>query len=112
MYSDPLSLCRMLTPACISSDLLPLLSLTRFLDRPHSTTNMVLFDDQRRIRKYSSPEEILQAFYTLRLSLYQKRKTFLADRLTEVSCLVSRERNLRCYDYVVPAQALASRHIS
>lgn len=49
-----------------------------------STTNMVLFDDQRRIKKYNSPEEILEDFYAMRLALYTKRKTYLADQLNEV----------------------------
>jgi hypothetical protein len=46
---------------------------------------MVLFDDQGRIKKYDSPNEILEDFYALRLNLYKKRKSFLADRLTEVN---------------------------
>jgi DNA topoisomerase II len=39
-----------------------------------NTTNMVAFDATGRIRKYNSPEEILQEFYHLRLEYYQKRK--------------------------------------
>nr|CDI54273.1 probable DNA topoisomerase II [Melanopsichium pennsylvanicum 4] len=46
-----------------------------------STTNMVLFDQDGKIRKYSSPEEILEDFYLLRLSYYQKRKEHLVDQL-------------------------------
>lgn len=49
-----------------------------------STTNMVLFDDQRRIKKYNSPEEILEDFYAMRLALFTKRKAYLADQLNEV----------------------------
>jgi DNA topoisomerase-2 len=39
-----------------------------------STSNMICFDMNGKIRKYKSPEEILEEFYTLRLSYYQKRK--------------------------------------
>ncbi|KAJ1598558.1 hypothetical protein NDA14_003520 [Ustilago hordei] len=46
-----------------------------------STTNMVLFDQDGKIKKYSSPEEILENFYLLRLSYYQKRKEHLVDQL-------------------------------
>ncbi len=46
-----------------------------------STTNMVLFDQDGKIKKYSTPEEILEDFYLLRLSYYQKRKEHLVDQL-------------------------------
>ncbi|PWY98256.1 putative DNA topoisomerase II [Testicularia cyperi] len=46
-----------------------------------STTNMVLFDHEGKIKKYSTPEEILEDFYVLRLSYYQKRKEKLVDNL-------------------------------
>ncbi|KAF9913814.1 DNA topoisomerase 2, partial [Lobosporangium transversale] len=39
-----------------------------------STTNMVCFDPQGRIKRYSSPEEIVQEFYDLRLDYYRRRK--------------------------------------
>jgi DNA topoisomerase-2 len=39
-----------------------------------STTNLVAFDPQGRIMKYESVEAILREFYTVRLSMYQKRK--------------------------------------
>jgi DNA topoisomerase-2 len=39
-----------------------------------STSNMVCFDQEGRIRKYSNVEEILREFYHQRLSFYQKRK--------------------------------------
>jgi DNA topoisomerase-2 len=39
-----------------------------------STSNMVCFDKDGRIRRYSSAEEILEEFYDLRLKYYQKRK--------------------------------------
>lgn len=46
-----------------------------------STSNMVLFDPQGKIKKYQSPEEILDDFYLLRLEYYSKRKDFLVEDL-------------------------------
>ena len=48
-----------------------------------SLNNLVCFDALGRIRKYSSPVEILLDFYPLRLAYYQKRKAHLVDALTE-----------------------------
>ncbi len=42
-----------------------------------STSNMVCFDAEGRIRKYDSVETILQEFYNLRLKYYQMRKVCL-----------------------------------
>lgn len=39
-----------------------------------STSNMVCFDSNNRIRKYGSVGEILQNFYSLRMDYYVKRK--------------------------------------
>ncbi|KAF9977382.1 DNA topoisomerase 2 [Actinomortierella ambigua] len=47
-----------------------------------STGNMVCFDPQGRIKKYGSPEEIIQDFYDVRLEYYRKRKEYLTDILT------------------------------
>ncbi|KAN0060781.1 DNA topoisomerase 2 [Thecaphora frezii] len=46
-----------------------------------STSNMVLFDSDGKIKKYATPEEILEDFYMIRLSYYQKRKDHLIDTL-------------------------------
>ncbi|ORX81622.1 type II DNA topoisomerase [Basidiobolus meristosporus CBS 931.73] len=48
-----------------------------------TTTNMVCFDKEGRIKKYDSAEEILETFYHIRLSYYQKRKEYMADQLTQ-----------------------------
>eukprot|EP00730_Choanoeca_flexa_P005957 TRINITY_DN12057_c5_g1_i1.p1 TRINITY_DN12057_c5_g1~~TRINITY_DN12057_c5_g1_i1.p1 ORF type:complete len:1050 (+),score=467.07 TRINITY_DN12057_c5_g1_i1:440-3151(+) len=53
------------------------------LDGSLATSNMTLFDSQGRIQKYETPEQIIQEFYDVRLKLYQKRKTYLADQLRE-----------------------------
>lgn len=38
------------------------------------TSNMHLFDEKGMIRKFSSAEEIVEAFFPVRLEMYQKRK--------------------------------------
>jgi DNA topoisomerase-2 len=39
-----------------------------------NTSNMICFDFDNKIKKYASPEEILEEFYPIRLAYYQKRK--------------------------------------
>jgi DNA topoisomerase II len=39
-----------------------------------NTSNMICFDFDGKIKKYSSPEEIIDEFYPKRLAQYQKRK--------------------------------------
>ena len=48
-----------------------------------STGNLVCFDSLGRIRRYTSPVEILLDFYPLRLAFYQRRKAFLVNQLTQ-----------------------------
>lgn len=44
-----------------------------------NTSNMVLFDPEGKIKKYDSTSDILEDFYLLRLSFYQKRKVCVSD---------------------------------
>ncbi|PFH54688.1 hypothetical protein AMATHDRAFT_83127, partial [Amanita thiersii Skay4041] len=46
-----------------------------------NTSNMICFDFEGNIKKYESPEEILEEFYPVRLAYYQKRKDHLAGEL-------------------------------
>ncbi len=46
-----------------------------------SLTNMVLFDQNGKIKRYTSIEEILNTFYDLRLELYDKRKVYMLSIL-------------------------------
>ncbi|WVN88424.1 uncharacterized protein L203_103634 [Cryptococcus depauperatus CBS 7841] len=48
-----------------------------------STSNMVCFDLNGKIKKYSSAEEILEEFYHKRLEFYGLRKQYLADELNK-----------------------------
>jgi len=44
------------------------------LEAPLPTTNMHAFDDNFAIRKYENPENIIEAFFPIRLNLYRERK--------------------------------------
>jgi DNA gyrase/topoisomerase IV subunit B len=46
-----------------------------------STTNMHLFDSEFKLHKYNSVNEIIDAFYEVRMDTYQKRKLNLIDVL-------------------------------
>ncbi|XP_072964044.1 DNA topoisomerase 2 [Typha angustifolia] len=45
------------------------------------TTNMHLFDSNGVIKKYDTPEQILEDFFHLRLEFYEKRRKVLLDNL-------------------------------
>ncbi|KAJ6498011.1 DNA topoisomerase II [Mycena vitilis] len=47
------------------------------------TSNMICFDFDGKIKKYNSPEEIIEDFYPVRLAYYQKRKDHLAGALQD-----------------------------
>ncbi|KAG5724754.1 DNA topoisomerase 2 [Termitomyces sp. T112] len=51
------------------------------LTNKFSTSNMICFDFEGKIHKYESPEDILEAFYPVRLAYYQKRKDHLANEI-------------------------------
>lgn len=58
-----------------------------------STNNMVLFDVDGRIRRYNSPEEILEDFFRTRLALYDQRRVYLLHELEqELLCLDNKQR--------------------
>lgn len=63
------------------------------LTSPINTTNMICFDSTGKIRKYDSPEEILEDFYPLRLQYYQKRKDHVSGEMqTELERLNNQAR--------------------
>lgn len=39
-----------------------------------ATTNIVCFDKDGRLKRYSGPEDVMREFYPLRLEYYTKRK--------------------------------------
>jgi DNA topoisomerase-2 len=46
------------------------------LSKTLATSNLVAFDSEGRITKYSSVEDILREFFTVRIKFYEKRKVF------------------------------------
>ncbi|KAI4333104.1 hypothetical protein L6164_017951 [Bauhinia variegata] len=46
-----------------------------------STSNMHLFDQEGKIKKYDNPEQILEEFFPLRLEYYERRKKHKLDSL-------------------------------
>ncbi|KAJ7630419.1 DNA topoisomerase II [Roridomyces roridus] len=54
------------------------------LSSKFTTSNMICFDFDGKIKKYNSPEEIIEDFYPQRLAFYQKRKDHLAKELQNV----------------------------
>nr|GMC86459.1 DNA topoisomerase 2-like [Ipomoea batatas] len=46
-----------------------------------STSNMHLFDSRGVIKKYDTPEQILEEFFKIRLEFYEKRKRVLLENL-------------------------------
>ena len=53
------------------------------LESTITTSNMVLFDSEGRLRHYNKVDDIMVDFFGLRLAYYQKRKDWLADKLTD-----------------------------
>lgn len=54
-----------------------------------STTNMTLFDEEARIFRYETPEDIVSAFYNVRLKYYDKRKANLVRNLVAEKMMLS-----------------------
>ncbi|EKM83675.1 hypothetical protein AGABI1DRAFT_117173 [Agaricus bisporus var. burnettii JB137-S8] len=48
-----------------------------------TTSNMICFDFEGKIKRYESPEQIIEDFYPVRLAYYQKRKDYLAGELQD-----------------------------
>lgn len=51
------------------------------LETSISTSNMNMFDINNKIKKYDSPEEIIEDFYSIRYNGYVKRKVFILNKL-------------------------------
>ena len=48
-----------------------------------STTNMHMFNSECKLHKYGSVEEIIDDFYGVRMGLYQKRKDYLVEAMSQ-----------------------------
>ncbi|CAE7303561.1 TOP2 [Symbiodinium natans] len=72
------------------------LEKTLHLKSSLSTTNMHLFDASGRLKKYESPEDILQDFAKVRMELYAKRKEHCIGKLSrEVATLTDKAKFIR-----------------
>lgn len=60
-----------------NENLLRLFNLETYL----TMNNLMLWDYTGKIKKYNSPEEIVEEFYEVRLDYYEKRKNYLISRL-------------------------------
>eukprot|EP00842_Homolaphlyctis_polyrhiza_P006668 jgi/Hompol1/7001/HPOL_005154-RA len=47
-----------------------------------STSNLVCFDSENRIKKYETVQEIIREFFAVRREFYRKRKDYMLDQLT------------------------------
>ena len=54
-----------------------------------STTNMNMFDANEKLKKYNTPEEIVEDYYPVRIKYYQKRKAYLLDALRKELLVLS-----------------------
>lgn len=52
-------------------------------------TNMVLFDTNRKIKRYNDIYEIMEDFFQLRMDYYQRRKVYMVSRYTKDVQLIS-----------------------
>ncbi|CAI5729222.1 unnamed protein product [Hyaloperonospora brassicae] len=59
------------------------------LESSLSTSNMHLFDRDGHIKKYESPKEIMDEFYTVRLEYYDRRKKSMLQKLQDQIKLLS-----------------------
>ena len=55
----------------------------------NSTTNMHLFDDADTLHKYEKVQDIIDAYYVVRLKLYSTRKEYLIQQLQKEVCFLS-----------------------
>ncbi|XP_076941033.1 DNA topoisomerase 2-like [Bidens hawaiensis] len=61
-----------------------------------NTSNMHLFDANGVIKKYDTPEQILEDFFYLRLEYYEKRKTALLRELEKASVMLANKVRFIC----------------
>ena len=80
------------TKACVSGVECTELEKTFHLVSVRGTGNMNLFDEEEKLRKFSSPDELLVSFCEKRLGMYSKRKTHLASVLRERALRASNKK--------------------
>ena len=61
-----------------------------------STTNMHLFNEKEQLRKYENVYDIVKEYYSIRYEYYNKRKTYLIDKLEkELKILSNKARYIQ-----------------
>lgn len=55
----------------------------------NTTTNMHLFDSKDTLQKYENVSDIINAYYDIRLNLYQDRKNYMINAITKELVLLS-----------------------
>ncbi len=58
-----------------------------------STTNMHMFNDKEKLLKYNSIIEIIDAYYSVRLEYYAKRKQYMINKLNQELILLNNKAN-------------------
>ena len=62
-----------------------------------STSNMHLFDSNEKLKQYTSVELIIEDYYHIRYSYYQKRKEYLITKLgNELKILSNKAKYIKC----------------
>ena len=62
-----------------------------------STSNMHLFDSNEKLKQYTSVEMIIEDYYHIRYSYYQKRKEYLITKLgNELKILSNKAKYIKC----------------
>ncbi|GJU94479.1 DNA topoisomerase 2 [Tanacetum coccineum] len=57
-----------------------------------STANMYLFDAKGKLKKYNTPEQILEDFFHFRLDFYKKRRIALLRKLKKASMILENKK--------------------
>lgn len=67
------------------------------LEKKMSITNMTCFDENGKIVQYKTAEDILRAFFRLRMNFYMKRKQSLIDKAQkELTVVSNKARFIKC----------------
>lgn len=69
------------------------------LESSITVSNMTMFDSNGRIKKYSSPEQVIDEFYPIRLNYYEKRKESILMKLNNEKILL--ENKVRFIEMVI-----------
>lgn len=77
------------------------------LTKSIATTNLVAFDEEGRITKYESANDILRAFYGVRIKFYEKRKQWMLAQLQrELDKLTNQARFIQ---YIIDGKLVISK---